>query len=120
WLGRRVVILDGDEMRETISLGAGFSQEEREIHNLRVARLAQSMATQGFLVIVSVIAPFASTRAKIQEICTPQWVYMKKERTQSEEIYPYEVPTDPILTLDTDELSSEETFHKFSEWLSRV
>ena len=37
---KHCIILDGDEMRQSVSLGAGFSKEAREEHNLRVARLA--------------------------------------------------------------------------------
>ncbi len=57
------VVLDGHEMRESISLGAGFTKEDREAHNLRVARLALVLAKQS-PVIVSVIAPFEETRKK--------------------------------------------------------
>ena len=32
--GKQCIILDGDEMRSSISLGAGFSKEAREEHNL--------------------------------------------------------------------------------------
>ena len=46
------IILDGDEMRATISTGADFSKESRIDHNLRVARLAGSLADQGHVVIV--------------------------------------------------------------------
>lgn len=50
------VILDGDEMRESIS-AEGFSREDRHAHNLRVARLAQVLSKQS-LVIVSVNCTF--------------------------------------------------------------
>ena len=36
----RAIKLDGNEMRDSISVGAGFSEEERLKHNLRVARLS--------------------------------------------------------------------------------
>src|SRR6185436_1892713 len=52
-----VVILDGNEMRESIS-AEGFSPDDRHAHNLRVARLAQVLSKQA-IVVVSVIAPFA-------------------------------------------------------------
>ena len=59
---RRVIVLDGDEMRSTISIDEGFSPEDRKRHNLRVARLAKLMTEHGFLVIVAVIAPFNKAR----------------------------------------------------------
>ena len=73
-----IIILDGDEMRASISLGAGFSKEAREEHNLRVARLAKVLDQQGHIILVSVIAPFQDARDKITEICDPMWIYIKR------------------------------------------
>lgn len=93
------VILDGDQMRDSISLGAGFSREDRTEHNLRVARLAKVLSQQTN-VIVAVIAPIASVRAKIDEICNPKWVYLKRTLPEREGHF-YEEPTD-YFTLDLD------------------
>ena len=71
------VVLDGDAMRASISLGAGFSREDRAEHNLRVARLARVLGEQRD-VIVSVIAPMRNVREKIDAICKPFWVYVKR------------------------------------------
>jgi len=98
------VILDGDEMRASISLGAGFSKEAREEHNLRVARLAKVLYEQGNSVIISVIAPFAFTRQKIEEIIKPLWFYVKRDLPEDKE-KPYEPPTEPDLIVDTDRYS---------------
>lgn len=96
-----IVVLDGDEMRDSISIGLGFSKKDREENNLRVARLARILASQGFLVVIAVIAPFRSTRAKIDKICSPIWIHL--DRDLPEDINkPYEKPSDPdyILTPD--------------------
>jgi adenylylsulfate kinase len=69
------IILDGDEMRDSISVGAGFSKEDRAEHNLRVARLAKILAKQTN-VLVSVIAPMKNIRREIEKICQPTWVYL--------------------------------------------
>lgn len=95
------VVLDGDEMRASISLGAGFSRQDREEHNLRVARLAAALHRQRHNVIVSVIAPFRDTRAKIDEICHPLWVYVKREMPPDPD-KPYEPPQNPLVAVDTD------------------
>ena len=71
------VILDGDEMRDSISLGVGFSKEERRNHNLKVARLAKVLSKQTN-VVVSVIAPMVDVRKEITEICDPVWIYVKR------------------------------------------
>ncbi len=92
------VILDGDEMRESISLGAGFSKEERETHNLRVARLAKVLAKQA-PVAVAVIAPFEETRKKIDALIQPLWIYIERPDLTIDAEHPYEPPLEPHLTL---------------------
>jgi adenylylsulfate kinase-like enzyme len=84
------IILDGDEMRDSISLGAGFSNEERREHNLRVARLAKTLAKQTN-VVVSVIAPMIDVRREITEICDPVWIYVKRNIPEREGHF-YEEP----------------------------
>lgn len=104
------IVLDGDEMRASISLGAGFSKEEREKHNLRVARLAKVLHTQGQNVVVSVIAPFASTRKKITRICDPYWIYIKGGNFGPDR--PYEVPAHPDVTIKPSKESLLESLEK--------
>ena len=104
------IVLDGDEMRASISLGAGFSKEEREKHNLKVARLAKVLNTQGQNVIVSVIAPFASTRKKIEAICDPYWIYIKGGDFGEDR--PYEIPIKPDLIIEPSQGSLLENMEK--------
>lgn len=103
-LARRVVVLDGDEMRETVSVDEGFSAEDRRKHNFRMARLARLMQQHGFLVIVSVIAPFQGVREELNALCDPLWVYVKRSNLDAED-RPYEAPVDPAHIIDNDELS---------------
>lgn len=105
------VVLDGDEMRKSISVKAGFSKRDRESHNLRVARLAKVLNDQGLNVIVSVIAPFQSTRKKIDKVCNPYWIYIKgggwgNKRT------PYEIPRKPDVRVDPTEESLLQSMDK--------
>lgn len=93
-------VLDGDEMRNTISQGLGFSKEDRETHNLRVARLAKALSKHT-PVIVAVIAPFADAREKINDVIKPIWVYVKKNLPRNKN-KPYEVPENPHLVVDSD------------------
>jgi len=86
------IILDGDEMRNSISLGTGFSREDRTEHNYKVARLAKVISNQ-LNVIVSVIAPIASVRASIDTICEPIWIYLKRELPPKKGHF-YEEPVD--------------------------
>lgn len=61
--GERVEILDGDELRESLSAGLGFSREDRNTHVTRVGFLADLLARNGVWAIVPVIAPYADARA---------------------------------------------------------
>ncbi|MBI1833970.1 MAG: adenylyl-sulfate kinase [Candidatus Andersenbacteria bacterium] len=115
-LGWHLVILDGDEMRESISLGATLSAQDRHEHNLRVARLAQVLQKQGLLVVVAVIAPFATTRQEVTNLCQPRWVYIQRSGLGASD-KPYEIPENPDLVLDHNTLSIEASREAFITFL---
>ncbi len=64
--GRRVEVLDGDELRRGLSAGLGFSREDRDTHVRRVGFVAELLARHGVIVLVPVIAPYASTRDDVR------------------------------------------------------
>ena len=103
----RAIKLDGNEMRDSISIGAGFSEEERLAHNERVARLARELSKQ-VDVIVAVIAPTPRIREAIEAIVRPIWVYI--ERTLPErEGYFYTPPETPDIIVNHDIMSIEQS-----------
>lgn len=112
------VVLDGDEMRESISLGATFSRDDRTAHNLRIARLAAVLARQQ-LVIVAVIAPFASVRAEIDALIQPLWVHVHKRGLPTDSEHPYEIPQDPSLSVNSDTHSPEENAALIASFLQK-
>lgn len=59
-------ILDGDELRTTISSDLGFSAEHRDTHGRRVGFVAELLASHRILVLVPVIAPRADTRQAVR------------------------------------------------------
>ncbi|MFI5978417.1 adenylyl-sulfate kinase [Streptomyces sp. NPDC051452] len=65
--GRRVEVLDGDEIREFLSAGLGFSRADRDTHLRRIGFLAELLASNGVLALVPVIAPYADSRAAVRE-----------------------------------------------------
>ena len=65
---RRIELLDGDEVREFLSQGLGFSREDRDTNVLRIGWVAATLARHGVLVLASVISPFAQTRAAVREL----------------------------------------------------
>lgn len=103
------VVLDGNEMRDSISVGAGFSKKDRHEHNLRVARLAVILSKQ-IPVIISVIAPLKKTRRQMDEICGPNWVYLKRKLPKRKG-HIFEEPKD-YFTVDTDNNTSPEVVNK--------
>jgi adenylylsulfate kinase-like enzyme len=102
------VVLDGDEMRHSISPDLGFSKKDRETHNLRVARLAQTLLNQNMPVVVSVIAPHRSARDKITQLIDPYWIYVKGGKRATKKM-PYEPPKQPHLTIDSKTTDLRET-----------
>ena len=107
------VCLDGDEMRDSISLGAGFSRDDRDSHNLRVARLARVLSRQ-MNVVVSVISPVAKTRQTI-DMNYPMitFVYLKRTLADKEGHF-YEEPID-YPTVHQDRLSITDSLKKLKQ-----
>ncbi len=112
------ISLDGNDMRESISLGAGFSKKDRREHNLRIARLAEVLSRQDIIVFVSVIAPMEEVRKEITKICNPTWIYVKRTIPERKGHF-YEEPKG-IFTLDHDELSINESVVKVENYLGDI
>src|SRR5262245_56772374 len=66
--GKRVEVLDGDEVRETLSRGLGFSKEDRETNIKRIGFVARLLARNGVVVIVAAISPFREARDYVREL----------------------------------------------------
>ncbi|ACU73313.1 adenylylsulfate kinase [Catenulispora acidiphila DSM 44928] len=125
--GQRAEILDGDDLRRTVSAGLGFSRADRDENVRRIGALAASLARDGAIVLVAVIAPYAAARAKVRDlhaasgiaylevyVATPLDVCARRDakglyqRHAGGEFVgltgvddPYEAPTTPDLRLDT-------------------
>ncbi len=125
--GYRVELLDGDWVRKTINVGAGFTKEERERHLLRVAWIARLLARNGVIVLCSFVSPYRDVRKKIKDIIAEEvpfleiWVKCSVEeciRRDPKGLYkkalkgeiqhftgisdPYEPPENPDLVIDTE------------------
>ena len=98
------IMLDGDELRQSISIECGFSRKDRRLHNLRVARLANILSQQKNI-IVSVIAPLKAVRQEIDNICHPIWIYVKRTIPRTKGHF-YEEPTDYFI-IDNNILNKE-------------
>lgn len=67
-MGRRVVILDGDDLRAGLNKDLGFSPTDRNESMRRAAETARLMAEAGLLVIVALISPYRQGRAEARRI----------------------------------------------------
>jgi adenylylsulfate kinase len=65
--GHRVELLDGDEIREFLSAGLGFSREDRHTNVQRIGFVAELLASNGVQVLVPVIAPYADSREAVRK-----------------------------------------------------
>jgi adenylylsulfate kinase len=65
--GHRVEVLDGDEIREFLSAGLGFSREDRHTNVQRIGFVAELLASNGVTVLVPVIAPYADSREAVRK-----------------------------------------------------
>jgi len=132
--GRQVEWLDGDEVREHLSKGLGFSKEDRDINIMRIGFVANLLTRNGVAAICCPISPYKETRdanrelignfvevyvhATIEELAEnrdPKGLYKKalageiKEFTGVSPDAPYEVPENPELVVDTMTETPEES-----------
>ncbi|MCM2425539.1 adenylyl-sulfate kinase [Streptomyces sp. RKAG337] len=125
--GHRVEVLDGDEIREFLSAGLGFSREDRHTNVQRIGFVAELLASNGVKVLVPVIAPYADSREAVRgrhrkqgtpylevhvatpvEVCSERDVKGLYAKQAAGEISgltgvddPYEAPGAPDLRLET-------------------
>ena len=60
--GQAIELLDGDEVRENLSHGLGFSKEDRDRNVHRIGFVARLLARNGVTVLVSAISPYRQSR----------------------------------------------------------
>ena len=59
---KHVEILDGDEVRENLSKGLGFSKEDRDTNIRRIAYVARLISQSGGVAITAAISPYRAVR----------------------------------------------------------
>ena len=130
-----VELLDGDEVREFLTKGLGFSRQDRDTNVLRIGWVAATLAKHGVLVLAAVISPYAETRAAVRalhaergagflevhvatpvEVCSDRDVkglYAKQRAGELSGLTgvdaPYEPPTAPDAVVRTHEQAQEES-----------
>lgn len=126
-LGRKVYLLDGDNIRTGINSDLGFTDADRDENIRRISEIAALFQDAGMITLVSFISPFAKMRefarkradkgyfAEIYvragfETCQkrdPKGLYKKEIPNFTGKTSPYEVPEHPELIVDTENHSIE-------------
>ncbi len=129
--GTPVEILDGDEIRKSLSKDLGFSPEDRKEHNRRVIFVAKILAKNGVVTLVPLISPYRETREyarkeipKFVEVWVktsveeckkrdPKGLYKKAQAGEIKNLTglqaPYEEPQNAELVLETEKHTVEES-----------
>ena len=129
--GHRVELLDGDEVRENLSAGLGFSKADRDTNIRRIGWVAALLARNGVVAVTAAISPYRAVRDEVRatidrfveiyvdtpiEVCEERDVKGLYERARAGEIPeftgvsdPYEPPVAPevrVVTHDRDASAS--------------
>ena len=72
--GRRVEILDGDEVRTNLSKGLGFSKGDRDLNVRRIGFVARLLARNGVPTVTAAISPYAEVRQEVRRLAAEEGV----------------------------------------------
>jgi adenylyl-sulfate kinase len=132
--GQLTEVLDGDEIRQTLSRGLGFSRSDRETHIRRIVYVATLLARNRVAVVVAAISPYRGIRAEARaafrrfvevHVTCPVPVLARRD---TKGLYarafrgdlgsftgvsdPYEEPLDPDVVVRTDREAIDESVGK--------
>jgi adenylylsulfate kinase len=140
-LGIKVELLDGDEVRKSLSPDLGFSKKDRETHAQRVGYLCKLLSRNGIVSIVSLISPYKTSRQQAREHIgsgfVEIWAKCSLEACMQRDVKglykkalegkisdmtglqdPYEDPVNNELTVDTEHSSIEKCTIKILQYLA--
>ena len=138
--GVKVEVLDGDEIRENLSKGLGFSKEDRDTNIRRIGFVANLLARNGCCAITAAISPYTAVRDECRAMCEATFVEIFVDaplevveerdtkglyaKARSGEIKnftgvsdPYEAPENAEIVVKTGEESIEESANRILAWL---
>jgi len=130
---RQVTLLDGDVVRTNLSSELGFSKEHRDLNITRIGFVASEITKNGGIAICAPIAPYETIRKYNRNQISKGGSYLEVhistpleecERRDVKGLYakarqglikgftgiddPYEIPTNPELTIDTTNITQEQ------------
>ncbi|MGF9698173.1 MULTISPECIES: adenylyl-sulfate kinase [Paenibacillus] len=139
--GVRCYVLDGDNVRHGLNRDLGFTAEDRQENLRRIGEVAKLMVDAGLLVLSAFISPHAQDRKMVRDLFEPEdfiEIYVQCsieecERRDPKGLYkkarsgdiphftgisaPYEVPEEPSLIIDTEQLSLHEAVQEIVRYL---
>ena len=138
--GCNVEALDGDEVRENLSKGLGFSKEDRDTNIRRIGYVARLLSRNGACAITAAISPYTSVRDEVRAMTEAAFVEVYVEaplevveerdtkglykKARSGEIKnftgisdPYEAPENAEVTVHTGSESIEESAGRIISYL---
>ena len=140
--GCKVEVLDGDEVRQNLSRGLGFSREDRDANIKRIGWVADLLARNGVVAITAAISPYRETRRWCRDrigdfveiyvncpldVCEKRDVKGLYARARAGEIAhftgiddPYEPPEHPEVVVHTDRETVEESAQKVLDCLRNL
>jgi sulfate adenylyltransferase len=135
--GRPVTLLDGDIVRKNLSSELGFSKEHRDLNIRRIGYVASEITKNGGIAICAPIAPYATTRRAVREDVEQFGAFVEIhvatsieecERRDRKGLYklaregkikeftgisdPYDVPQDPELSVETENVDVDNCAHQ--------
>jgi adenylylsulfate kinase len=140
--GRRVEVLDGDEVRTNLSKGLGFSKEDRDTNIRRIGYVARLLSRNGVATITAAISPYREVRDEVRKAHEARFIEVFVDCTLDELVRrdakglyakalrgeilnftgvsdPYEPPTAPDIHIHSDRESVDESLAKILQWLER-
>jgi 3',5'-nucleoside bisphosphate phosphatase len=140
--GHSVEVLDGDDVRQNLCAGLGFSREDRDMNVRRIAFVADLLSRNGVVTFVAAVSPYRRARDEARarmgerfvevfmraslEECERRDVKGLYERARAGEIErftgvsdPYEEPLSPELLIDTESESPQASAARLVQLVER-
>jgi adenylylsulfate kinase len=142
-LHKHTYLLDGDNVRQGINKGLGFSEVDRIENIRRVGEIANLFCDSGLIVVNAFISPFEKDRRMVREmamdgqfievfidvpltVCEqrdPKGLYKKARAGEIKDFTgidsPYDVPVNPELRVVNDGISVEEAANQVVDYLKQ-
>ncbi len=141
--GYQSYVLDGENIRQHLSEDLSFSPEDRSENIRRVGQSARLFSSAGIIAITAFISPYRADRDRVRALAPNQFheiyldapievceardtsgSYAKARRGEIEDFTgisaPYEIPVAPELTIDTVNLSVDQSLEQLIDYVRKT